>query len=306
MEELRELVGAERRLRWRAKFQPSLFTFNQYSPREWGVPTYYRPETLPVNPPVIAIVTPSFNQGAFIGRTIQSVLDQQYPALRYTVQDGGSSDATIAELHKYGDQLSWVSARDDGQAHAINLGFSRVEGEIMGWLNSDDTLLPGTLAYIANFFHDHPEIDFVYGHRIFVDVNDKDVGRMILPQHDREAIKYFDFIPQETMFWRRRAWEKLGGVDASFKFAMDWDFILRAHEAGFRFRRLPRFLGCFRVHNAQKSSSWTDIEMVESTRLRRRTHGRTLEGSEVTKAAGPYYRRHILTVRAYKLGLVRF
>jgi glycosyltransferase involved in cell wall biosynthesis len=291
---------------WRAKFRPTLFTLDQYPPREWKVPGHYFSVKLPANPPSIAIVTPSLNQGEYIERTISSVLSQQYPALHYTVQDGSSSDETHALLRKYENRLSWVSEHDKGQAHAINLGFSRAKGDLMGWLNSDDLLLPGTLAYVARFFSDHPDVDVVYGHRICIDRFDKEIGRIILPRHDPQVIRWVDFIPQETMFWRRRVWDRLGGLDESLNFALDWDFILRAHAARFRFCRLPRFLGGFRVHDAQKTISRRDVGDAESARLRERYLGRPVKPKDISMAITSYLRRHVLTVRAYKLRLVQY
>jgi hypothetical protein len=102
-----------------------------------------------------------------------------------------------------------------------------VQGEIMAYLNSDDILLPGTLAYVARVFAADPAVDIIYGHRICIDEEGMEIGRWLLPKHDREAIKWFNYNPQETMFWRRRVWDALGGLDETFRFAVDWDFILR-------------------------------------------------------------------------------
>ena len=156
--------------------------------------------------PTVALVTPSYQQGAFIRATIDSVLGQAYPKLRYVVMDGGSTDETLDILASYGDRLDWWSGPDRGQADAINKGFARVGGEIMGWVNSDDLLLPGTLAYVARFFRDHPEIDLVYGHRIIIDERGQEVGRWVLPRHDPAALALTDYVPQETMFWRAALW----------------------------------------------------------------------------------------------------
>src|SRR5262249_23541680 len=144
---------------------------------------------------------------------------------------------------------------DEGQTQAINLGFQHTSGEIMAYLNSDDLLLPGSLAYVAGYMAAHPEVDVVYGHRILIDECDDEVARWVLPRHDDRVLTWANFVPQETLFWRRRIWERVGGtLDASFQFAMDWDLILRFREAGARFVRLPRFLGAFRVHARQKTS----------------------------------------------------
>jgi hypothetical protein len=292
---------------WRDRFRPTLFDHRQYPPRTWRIPQHYTQRIAPMaDAPTIAIVTPSFNHAPYIERTIRSVLDQNYPALRYTVQDGGSTDRTQAILGGFGKTVSWVSTGDNGQADAINRGFARIEGDIMGWLNSDDMLLPGSLDYVARFFKARPDVDVVYGHRVCIDEADKDIGRIILPRHDPETIKWMDYIPQETMFWRRRVWDKLGGVDPQFQYAMDWDFILRAHAEGFRFYRLPRFLGCFRVYDAQKTTSQIDVGNAESETLRLRYLGRATSPREHNDAVRAYVRRHVLTVRAYKLRLVRY
>jgi GT2 family glycosyltransferase len=176
----------------------------------------------------------------------------------------------------------------------------------MAYLNGDDILLPGCLAYVANAFQRHPEIDFVYGHRVVIDSDGDEVGRWVLPPHDAKAIKWADFIPQETMFWRRRVWEKLGGFDASFRFALDWDFILRAHEAGFRFLRLPRFLGCFRVHPEQKTVKDSSIGLAESRKLRLTHLGIDPPPGDIAAALHSYRRRQAFFHRLYKIPIIRY
>ena len=152
----------------------------QYPPRPLPDPGDYRPCPMPANPPVISIVTPSFNQGAFLKDTIDSVTGQAYPRLQYVVQDGGSKDDTVEVLGHASDRLTyWESRPDGGQANAVNLGMRRVTGDILAWLNSDDLLLPGSLAYVASYFGQHPEIDVVYGNRILIDSQGRDIGRWI-------------------------------------------------------------------------------------------------------------------------------
>ena len=147
---------------------------------------------------------------------------------------GGSSDETVSVLRRFEPLLrSWRSEPDDGQADAINRGFAETTGEIMAWLNSDDLLLPGTLAYVAQYFAKHPEVDVVYGNRIMIDDDDGQIGSWILPAHDDHALTLADYVPQETLFWRRRIWDAAGGsVDTSFAFAIDWDLLLRFRAAG--------------------------------------------------------------------------
>lgn len=294
------------------RFQPfrrRIFRLMHHAPRPLSLPRSYARFPAPHPAPSISIVTPSFNQGSVLESTIQSVLDQRYPALEYVVQDGGSTDESVAILERYGSRLAaWESAPDGGQASAINLGMRRMSGEIMAYLNSDDLLLPGSLAYVASYFQRHPEVDVVYGHRILIDERGCEIGRWVLPPHDDRAIAFADFIPQETMFWRRTAWEAAGGrIDESFRFAMDWDLILRFRAAGLRFRRLPRFLGAFRVWANQKSVSWwLPVGRRETERLTARTLGDTPTRERVRHEIQPYLNRHWMLDKLYLAGLVRY
>ena len=300
-------AAVERWLHRTAKklLRPRLNRLHQYP----GRPVRLRPghdgaTTVGEKLPSIALVTPSYNQGRFIQATIDSVLAQSYPDLSYLVMDGGSSDETPRLLAAYGARVAWQSEKDRGQAEAINKGFAAIGGEIMGWLNSDDLLLPGTLAYVGRFFRDHPETDVVYGHRIIIDGEGREIGRWVLPGHDPAALALTDYVPQETMFWRAAVWRKIGPLDAGFHYAMDWDFLLRAERAGFRFRRLPRFLGCFRVHGEQKTAQTGPIT-VEMDRLRQRHFGRPVPQQEISRGLRAYQLRQIACDWAYRLGILR-
>lgn len=206
--------------------------------------------------PSISIVTPSYNQAAFLSATLESVLHQDYPALEYVVMDGGSQDGSVDLIKKIQNNLTfWQSKPDGGQATAIREGFKKTTAEIMGWLNSDDALMPGALYMVGDIFRRHPEIDVVYGHRVIINSQGQEVGRWVLPKHDSELLLYADFIPQETCFWRRKIYDRVGGIDPAFHFAMDWDLFLRFQKAGARFYRAPYFLGLFRTHTEQKTNS---------------------------------------------------
>ncbi|MDW8242785.1 MAG: glycosyltransferase family 2 protein [Thermogemmata sp.] len=280
-----------------------------YSPRPLRLPRrYYRLPPLPQPPPSFSIVTPSYNQGRFLEATIRSVLDQNYPALEYVIQDGGSTDQTAEILARYRHRLHAVeSGKDRGQAHAINKGFQKTtNGQIMAWLNSDDLFLPGTLHYVAAFFACHPDVDVVYGHRIIIDTQGREVGRWVLPPHSDTMLQWADYVPQETLFWRRRLWERVGGLDESFQFALDWDLLLRFREAGARFVRLPRFLGAFRVHAEQKTTAELASKGTpEMDRLRQRLHGRPVTLEDIRRHMRSYMIRHVLYNRLYQLGLYR-
>lgn len=263
----------------------------------WGLPpakAHPPAESLPT----VSIVTPSYGQAGFIAQTMDSVLNQGYPKLEYFVQDGGSDDGTVDILERYAPRLSgWESAPDNGQSQAINLGFAKTHGEIMAWLNSDDLLMPGTLFHVAAYFARHPEVDVVYGHRILIDEEGREIGRWILPRHDDAVLAWADFIPQETLFWRRRIWERAGGcIDETFRFAMDWDLLLRFRNAGARMKRLPCFLGAFRIHGAQKTSAAIhEVGMQEMQRLRTRELGRAVDYREIRRALLPYLLAHVGT-----------
>ena len=290
----------------RSKFSQKIMVFDQYAPRVLKTPPAYE-NIVPPNPaPRIAIVTPSFNQARFLGATVESVLRQNYPNLAYHVQDGGSTDKTVSLLKGFGSAFTWASRPDDGQAEAINRGFAMVEGDIMSYLNSDDLLTPGALAYVARFFSANPDIDVAYGHRIIIDADGREIGRAVLPPHDPEALKWFDYVPQETLFWRRRVWTALAGMDEKFHFALDWDFILRAQAAGMRFKRLPRFLGCFRVHGRQKTTLVSDIGSRETAILRQRMFGRLPSDRDVRQGIKAYLRRHVIVHRLYKLRVLDY
>jgi glycosyltransferase involved in cell wall biosynthesis len=284
---------------WKTNLKRKLLTpampyHRQHPPQPIALP-WSLPRLLPQPTPTISIVTPSYNHVQFLERTIRSVLDQRYPALEYVVQDGGSTDGTSKILEHYKDRLKHCeSRRDAGQTNAINLGFRHTTGQIMAYLNSDDLLLPGSLARVARYFQTHPDVDAVYSHRIIIDEDDQEVGRWVLPPHDGEVMCWVDFIPQETLFWRRRLWDRVGGtLDESFQFAMDWELLLRFHHAGARIVRLPCYLGAFRSHAQQKTSArMQDLGSREIARLRERTIGRPITEEEAWQVAMPYVKRH--------------
>lgn len=283
---------------------PRLGVLRHHPPLALQVPMSYLRTNPPRQAPTISIVTPSYQQGRYLERTIYSVVSQHYPSLEYFVQDGGSSDETTAVLERFGGQLSaWASEPDGGQADAINRGFARTSGEIMAYLNSDDLLLPGSLAYVARYFAEHPQVDAVYGHRVLIDEHDREIGRWALPGHDERALPVLDYVPQETLFWRRELWERTGGrIDASLNFAIDWDLLLRFQEAGARMVRLPRYLGAFRVHSEQKTAREQELCRAESELLQRRVLGRTMTEDEVFARTRPFMRRHMLHHTIHRLG----
>ena len=292
--------------RWVA---PQLGVLYQHDPTPFHVPEHYLEYGPLPSPPEISIVTPTMNSGQFVTFTIDSVIDQGYPNLQYIIQDGESTDETLKLIEEYGSEIAHTnSARDSGMSQAINRGFEHATGEIMAYLNSDDLLLPGTLHYVAWYFATHPDVDVVYGHRVIVNTNSEEIGRWVLPPHDSDVLSWADYVPQETMFWRRRIWTRIGAaMDESFRFACDWDLLLRFREAGATFVRLPRFLGAFRVHEEQKTSKQlADVGASEMNRLRERYVGRPVEAEEIWRYIQPYLHRHKVYHKLYRLGVLRY
>ena len=171
---------------------------------------------MPEHVPDVSIVTPSLNQGRYIEQTLCSVLQQEGVRLQYIVVDGVSNDQTLEILERYRSRIDvLLIEKDDGQADAIRKGLSLATGTICAYLNSDDYLLPGALSRVATFFSENPGIDAVYSDRIFVDGDDRLLRYWRLPMHSNYVMCRWDFIPQETCFWRRSAMEEAGGIDAA-------------------------------------------------------------------------------------------
>jgi len=218
--------------------------------------------------PRVAIVTPSFNQCGYLEEAIRSVLLQGVWGLRYTIIDGGSSDASLEVIRRYEPWLdSWVSEPDRGQADAINKGFEQTPGEFLGWLNSDDVLYPGFLTRRIRQFESAPEIDLIYGD---VDVGPS-LGSELRPLRGRgtslrEMVRTLHVpVPQQSALWRRSLFERVGGLDPRWQVVLDRDFFLRAARAGCISYR-PGSSGLFRSHPGAKSTAmerrWT-VELPE-------------------------------------------
>ena len=294
------------RRRW---LRPRLGHLRHYLPRPLEIPARYLAEPPVASGPVVSVVTPTLNSERFLEQTLRSVLGQGYAPLEYLVKDGGSADGTLALLERYRDRLAAVRiGKDTGQADALNQGFREATGEILAYLNGDDLFLPGTLRYVARYFLEHPEVDVVYGHRVLIDADDQEIGRWVLPRHDSRILSWADYVPQETLFWRRTIWERAGSrLDDSYQFAMDWELLLRFQACGARFARLPRFLGAFRVHEDQKTSAWmSDVGLREMARLRLSVHGRLVTEAEVRRGVRGYLVRHMAYQKLYRAGVLAY
>jgi len=203
--------------------------------------------------PAISIVTPSFNHGQFIERTILSVLEQDARELEYIIYDGGSTDNTIAVLRRYENDLYWASEADGGQADAVNKGFAKARGELLGWLNSDDVYCRGALQTVLNYSADHPEVDVIYGDANHIDVHGAVIEPYPTQDWDFETLQTGCFLCQPAVFIRRRVIDRFGMLDTQMQYCMDYEFWLRLGLKGAKFGHVPRVLAGSRLHPHNKT-----------------------------------------------------
>jgi len=224
--------------------------------------------------PKISIITPSYNQGKYLEKTILSVLDQGYPNLEYIIIDGGSTDESVEIIRKYQDRLAyWVSEPDRGQSHAINKGFERATGDILAWLNSDDWYVAGALLAVAEAFTSNPDVGAVVGAGEMVD------GEGTLIHHNepltittQTLLDWSDaFFCQPSCFFSQKAWSACGLLDENFHFAMDLDLWFKI-AARFRFDRIEQVLSVSLVH-ADAKTAVNALEMQIDALLVTLRHG---------------------------------
>jgi glycosyltransferase involved in cell wall biosynthesis len=220
--------------------------------------------------PSISVVTPSLNQAEYIEETIRSVLLQGYPNLEYIVIDGGSTDGTVEIIKKYLPWLTyWVSEPDGGQSDALNKGFARATGDLLGWQNSDDIYLPNAFRRMADEFLRYPDCGVVFGNVVMIDRD----GRFIREQRYTRFSWYCLLaeglnVSNQSALWRHSAHARAGALDVNLHYEMDLDFFLRLGEiASFRFVR--QAFGCMRIHeNAKTQSAVLTSEEKEGMEIR--------------------------------------
>ena len=205
--------------------------------------------------PRITVITPSFNQAAYLGRTIRSVLDQGYPNLEYLIVDGGSTDGSVEIIRNYADCLTfWVSEPDRGQADAINKGLRRATGEWVAWQNSDDIYYPGAFHGLAAAAAKHPQAGLIIGDMMLIDEHDRPLRdiRYVKPSY-KALLAEGMLLANQATFWRRSLQEKVGLLDEGYHCSFDYEWFLRltAHAEGIH---VDRIWGALRLHGETKTS----------------------------------------------------
>jgi glycosyltransferase involved in cell wall biosynthesis len=230
-------------------------------------------------------VTPSFNQAQFLERTILSVLNQNYPALEYIIIDGGSSDGSVEIIKRYEPFLAfWVSERDAGQGDALNKGFARATGDLVAWQNSDDVYLPGAFHDAAALFRTRADLDVAFGNRLDIDGDDALIGESRFTPFST-LVHWYDgmSLSNQSTFWRRTLFAKIGMIDPSYHLAMDYEFFLRAGRIRARFQHVRHYWGASRKHGSSKESTLFSTHMGPECDRIARAYGRNTRWNVLLK-----------------------
>lgn len=247
-------------------------------PNKSGWPWNFEVPQIPNKPlngqtwPLVTVVTPSFNQGQFLEATIRSLLLQGYPNLEYIVIDGGSVDGSQDIIRKYADHLDfWVSEKDRGQSHAINKGLVRSKGSLLGWLNSDDVLMPGAINCMVAAFQENPDVDVIYGRLERIDARGQHVRTPDLPKDrvvlDNTLALDEGVVNQAGCFWRRGLMEKVGLLNENLHYSMDYEYWTRILIGGGKFLRLNDTLAQFRLSSGSKTVGQTTKMALEGLKV---------------------------------------
>ncbi|HUK42929.1 MAG TPA: glycosyltransferase family 2 protein [Candidatus Bathyarchaeia archaeon] len=223
--------------------------------------------------PSISVITPSYNTATFIEDAMLSVARQSGVTVEHIVIDGASTDATL-EIVKRHPQVQWISESDRGQSDAINKGFLRASGDLVGWLNADDYYLPGALEAVARAARDYPEADVFYGDCVFVNGEGTIVRSKVEHEFDPTVLLYFGcYIPSTSTFFRREVIDSGLLLDCDYRVCMDFEYFARLAAAGRRFHYLPRVLAAFRWHGSNVSLLNAQRRVQERAQVQQRFCG---------------------------------
>lgn len=235
--------------------------------------------------PRITVVTPSFNQAAYLARTLDSVAMQKGVDVEHLLLDGGSTDGTLEVIRRHGAHLAWWrSGKDQGQTAALREGFERASGEVLCWLNSDDYFWDDrALLRVARAFADNPDAAMVSGDTVLVAEDGRPVMMDMVWRPDARQMRYNMAVPQQSTFWRAEAYHAVGGIDTNFRYCMDFDLFQRMSQ-GRRMLRIPHALAAFRLQPASKTATWGDVFRREMALCQYRT-GKGWKHALAVKAA---------------------
>lgn len=233
------------------------------------------------NYPLVSIITPSYNQGGYIEETILSVKKQDYQNIEHIIIDGGSNDKTIDILKKYENtyNMKWLSEPDGGMYSAINKGLNLSHGEIQCYLNSDDLYFPWTLSSVVVYFTKNKDFDLIYGDLLTLLIDGKNVQISFYPPFKLSFIQRHGFIPQPTVFWRRRVYENIKGFDESLNFVADCDYWIKAAKH-FKIKKINEFLAIDRHQPDSKRIKCSKALEDELKRVRSRYLYNTLNSNK--------------------------
>lgn len=242
--------------------------------------------------PLVSIITPSYNGAQYVEQMLLSVLNQDYPRIEYIFMDGGSTDGTLEIIKQYESRIHWESTADSGQADAINRGFRRATGDILGWLNTDDMLADDAISTVVEYFQNHPDVSFVYGDAIAIDERDHHFG---IRSHVRqtnydELVHKGDYIVQPAAFWRRELWDRVGELDINLRYALDYEYWMRAAKQ-YSLHYIPFCLARERLIIDAKTFRGGIERLEEIEVVARRYGGMGLPSSHRAEAASRYVAR---------------
>lgn len=223
-------------------------------------------------PPLVSIVTPSYNMAKYLPETIESVLSQDYPNIEYIVVDGGSNDGSLDILKSYQHRLSYISGPDQGPSDAASQGFRKASGQILAWLNADDSYLPGAVRTAVEYLLAHPEVDVVYGEAWWIDEKGSVIGRYPTLPFDPKVLARDCFICQPAAFLRASAYRRCE-LDPATNWSFDYDLWIRMAKAGFRFESIPDYLANSRMHYGAKTIYERHVVFQASMGLLKRHYG---------------------------------
>jgi glycosyltransferase involved in cell wall biosynthesis len=242
---------------------------------------------------LVSIVTPSFQQGRFLGKTLESVRNQSYRPIEHIVRDGGSTDNTVEILKAAGSSVKWTSERDKGQTNALNRGLAQARGEIIGWVNSDDFLYPDAVARAVEVMQS-TQADAVYGRCLLVDENGKEIGFYRTEPFSYPRLLDRNIIAQPALFFLRSVFERFGPLDESLHYSMDYEYWLRCSRES-RFVYTPELFAAYRIHVHAKTTSSARAQAREANRFRTRYARGTL----------PRWRLETIRFRTWLGGMIK-